>query len=103
MRGRDYEAYIKNEWLPLVKKADANGLIISRVRYGGEMGHYAAFTPVNDLTELDQPSKLTQVIGAETLNKVQQKLAGIVARSENRILRLRAELSVLPTPDAAAK
>lgn len=103
MRGRDYEAFLQNDWLPLVKKSDANGMLVSRLRYGGEMGHYFVFTPVLDLTELDQPSKLTQTVGAETLTKTQQKLIGIVQRSENRILRLRPELCVLPASATAAK
>ena len=102
-RGRDYEAHLKDEWLPLVKKSDANGMMVSRLRYGGEMGHYYVFTPVIDLADLDQPSPLTKTVGAETLTKVQQKLAGIVQRSENRILRLRLELSLLPGATTAAK
>lgn len=103
-RGRDYEAYLKNDWLPLVKKADSNGTMVSRIRHGGETGHYFVFGSVNDLTELDQPSKVTQAAGgADAIAKMQQKLVGIVQRSETRILRLRVELSVLPAPTTAAK
>ena len=102
MRGRDYEAYLK-DYLPLVKKADANGIIVNRLRYGGDSGHYSVFLPVNDLTDLDQPGKINQMIGAEAVAKMQQKLVGIVQRSENRILRLRPELSLIPTPNTAAK
>ena len=103
-RGRDYEAYLKNDWLPLVKKADSNGTMVSRIRHGGETGHYFVFGSVNDLTELDQPSKVTQAAGgAEAIAKMQQKLVGVVQRSETRILRLRPECSILPSPTTAAK
>lgn len=102
-RSADYEAYLKNDWLPLVKKADANGMLVSRMRYGGEMGHYFVFSPVGDLTELDQPNQITQTAGAEAVAKMQQKLVGIVQRSEIRILRLRPELCVIPAPTTAAK
>lgn len=102
-RGRDYEAYLKNDYLPVAKKADANGILVSRVRYGGEAGHYIVFNPINDLTELDQPSKINQAMGADGLAKMQQKLIGIVQRSENRILRLRPEISIIPAPTTAAK
>lgn len=102
-RSADYEAYLKNDWLPLVKKSDANGMLVSRMRYGGEMGHYFVFSPVGDLTELDQPSQITQTAGAEAVAKMQQKLVGIVQRSETRILRLRPELCLLPAPTTAAK
>ena len=102
-RGRDYEAYLKNDYLPLVKKSDSNGIMVSRLRYGGEAGHYFVFIPVNDLADLDGPGKVTQTMGADAVATVQQKLAGIVQRSENRMLRLRVELSILPAPNTAAK
>ena len=102
-RGRDYEAYLKNDWLPLVKKADTNGMVVSRMRYGGDPNQYTVFTPVNDLTELDQPNKIAQMIGAENVAKVQQKLVGIVERTETRILRLRTDISILPAQNLAEK
>ncbi len=102
-RGRDYEAFLKNDWLPLVKKAETNGLTVSRMRYGGDPNQYTFFTPIHDLTDLDQPSKITQMIGAEGMAKLQQKLVGIVLRTETRILRLRADISILPTPTLAEK
>lgn len=102
-RGRDYEAWLKNDWLPLVKKSDSNGLVVSRMRYGGALNQYTDFTPINDLTDLDQPSKITQMIGAEAVAQIQQKLVGLVERTESRILRLRADISILPTPTVAEK
>lgn len=102
-RGRDYEAYLKNDYLPVAKKADTNGILVSRLRFGGEAGHYIVFSPFNDLTELDQPSKINQALGADGLAKMQQKLIGIVQRSENRILRLRPEISIIPVPTTATK
>ena len=102
-RRRDYEAFLKNDWLPLVKKAETNGLVVSRLRYGGDPGQYAVFTRVDDLTELDQPSKITQAVGAEAMTKIQQKIVGVVLRTENRILRLRADISILPAPTLAEK
>lgn len=103
-RGRDYEAYLKNDYLPLVKKSDSNGIMVSRLRYGGEAGHYFVFTPVNDLADLDGPSKITQAAGgADGVAKMQQKLVGIVQRSENRMLRLRPELSIFPAQNTASK
>ena len=103
LRWRDYEAYIKNDWLPLVKKAETNGRIVSRMRYGSDSEHYTTFVPVNDLADLDQPNKITQMIGAENAAKIQQKLVGIVLRTENRILRLRADISILPAQSLAEK
>ncbi len=103
-RGHEYEAYLKNDWLPLVKKADTNGALTSRFLFGGEQYHYFIFNPVNELTDFDKPSKVTQAVGgADALNKMRQKLVGVVQRSEVRVLRLRPENSIIPTPNTAAK
>jgi hypothetical protein len=102
-RGRGYEAYLKNDYLPQARKAGGNGILVSRLRYGGEAGQYFVFVPVNDLTDLDQPGKLTQMMGADGLARMQQKLVGVVQRSENRVLRLRPEISILPAPSTASK
>jgi hypothetical protein len=103
-RARDYEAYVKNDWLPLEKKADSHGRQLARLRYGGDASHYFSFGFVNDLTDLDQPGKTTQAAGGpDAMTKIQQKLEGIVRHSETRILRLRPECSILPASMTAAK
>ena len=103
LRGRDYEAYIKNDWLPLVKKAETNGRVVSRMRFGGTPNQYTTFVPLNDLTDLDQPNKIAQMIGAENVAKLQQKLVGIVLSTESHIVRLRADISILPAQNLAEK
>lgn len=103
-RASDYETYLKNDWIPLEKKADTNGRLVARVRYGGDTSRYLSFGFVNDLAELDQPSKLTQAAGGtDALTKIQHKLDGIVRHSANRILRLRPECSTLPALTTASK
>lgn len=103
-RTRDYEAYMKNDWIPLEKKADSNGRQVARVRYGGDTYRYFSFGFHNDLTELDPPSKLTQAAGGpEAAARIQQKLEGVVQHSANRILRLRPECSIIPALTTAAK
>lgn len=103
-RTRDYEAYMKNDWIPLEKKAGTNGRQVARLRYGGDNYRYFSFGFYNDLTELDQPNKLTQAAGGpEASAKIQQKLEGIVQHSANRILRLRPECSIIPALTTAAK
>jgi hypothetical protein len=103
-RTRDYEAYMKNDWIPLEKKADTNGRQVARLRYGGDSYRYFSFRFNNDLTELDLPGKLTQAAGGpEAYAKIQQKLVGIMQHSANRILRLRPECSIIPALTTAAK
>lgn len=103
-REPDYENYLKNEWLPLLKKADGPGIAVSRYRFGGEEGIYKVLSPVYDLAELDGPGPLQKSVGQEAVQKLRQKsLTGVVVRSETRVLQLRPEFSILPAPNAAAK
>jgi hypothetical protein len=103
-REPDYENYLKNDYLPLLKKADGPGLAVTRFRFGGETGVYNVLAPIYDLADFDSPLPVPKSIGQEAYRKLQQKgLAGVVARSETRVLQLRPELSVLPAPSAAAK
>lgn len=102
-RTREYEDFVKNDSLPLLKKAEANGQTVSRIRFGGSPNEYYIFTPVYDLVELDQPPKVNQMIGPDNLAKLNQKLVGLVQRTETTILRLRPELSILPQPTTAEK
>ncbi len=103
-REPDYENYLKHDYLPLLKKADGAGLIVNRVRFGDESGVYHALIPIYDLAEFDSPPPVPKSIGQEAFRKLQQKgLAGVVERSETRVLQVRPELCILPAPNAAAK
>ena len=100
---REYEDFVKNESLPLIKKAEGNGQTVSRLRFGSSPLEYFIFTPLYDLVELDQPSKLEKMMGADNLAKLYQKLAAVTQRTEVTILRLRPENSILPQPMTAEK
>jgi len=68
------------------------------------MGHYIVFSPVVDLTELDQPNKITQAAGGtDAMAKITQKLEGVVQHSKTRILRLQPQISIIPAPSTATK
>ncbi len=102
-RTREYEDFIKNDSLPLIKKAEANGQTVSHIRFGGGPSEYFIFTPLYDLAELDQPGKVVQMAGADNMTKLYQKLVGVVQRTEVTILRLRPEISILPQQTTAEK
>lgn len=103
-RGQEYENYLRNDYLPLIKKADAAGLTVSRVRLGGEAGDYRVLTPLYDLADLDNPNPVQKTVGQDAFRKLQQKaLTGVVMRTENRVLQLRADISLIPGRSATAK
>ena len=103
-RDSDYENYLKNDYLPLLKKADGAGIIVSRARFGDEVDVYNVAAPIYDLAEFDSPPPAVKSIGQEAYRKLQQKgLTGVVVRGETRVLQLRPELSIIPGQSAAGK
>jgi hypothetical protein len=103
-RDSDYENYLKNEYLPLFKKADGAGIVVSRVRFGGESGIYNVAIPIYDLAEFDGLLPVPKSIGQEAFRKLQQKgLAGVVVSTDMRVLQLRPELSIIPGQSTEAR
>lgn len=102
-RGRqtDYENYIKDYYLSVVKKSGALGYSLSKVMYGGDPFDYLSVTFFNSFADLEKNdpgmnSTATRVVGAETVQKNANRLNGVMIGYERDILRFRPDLSILP-------
>ena len=100
-RATDYQNYIKNDYLPVVKKSGARGYQVLSVRYGGDMGEYITLTFFDSFAELEKndpsnASVLNRVLGEATAQKTVQKTVGVILNVERNILRFRPDLSILP-------
>jgi hypothetical protein len=93
-RMRDYLNYLQNDYMPLVQKSELTAQIASAISYNDEPQTFVA-TPIPDLAELDKPNPVTKVISSDDLFKLQQqKLTGVVTRTESFILRFWEDLSI---------
>jgi hypothetical protein len=100
-RSADFRNYIKNDYLPVVKKSGARGYQVLAVRYGGDADEYITLTFFDSFNELEKndPSLAatqTRVAGEATAQKNVLKTIGIILHLERIILRFRPDLSILP-------
>lgn len=101
-RNAEYEGFIKNEVLPVIKKSDVPGYWFQRVGLGGDAGQYITLTLHNNFADLEKGPPTRRVLGQEGAAKLTQKLpAGVVTRSESRVIRLVPELTYRPTQPAS--
>lgn len=95
-RNMDFENYIKNDYLPVMQKAEVTYLV-SQVIFGGDANEYLALTLRESFADLDKGPVVTQVLGAEGAAKIAQKIpAGTVAHVDRSISRFVPDLSLLP-------
>lgn len=77
-----------------MQKSELTAQIASAISYGDEAQTFVA-TPIADLSELAKPNPVTKVMNADELAKLQQqKLTGVVTRTESFILRFWEDLSI---------
>ena len=95
-RNLDFENYLKNDYLPVMQKAEVS-YFVSQSIFGGDTGAYVALTLRESFADLDKGPVVNQVLGAEGAMKLAQKLpAGTVTHVERSISRFVPELSLLP-------
>lgn len=102
-RGRraDFRNYIKDDYLPIVKKSGARGYQVLSVMYGGDVSEYITLTFFDSFAELEkndpsQTSVQNRVAGEGTGQRNAQKTVGIIVNLERTIIRFRPDLSILP-------
>ncbi len=96
-REQDYIRVMAEDVMPHFAEADmhhASGAIT----LGGN-GGYVHFFHVGDFAALDQGSPLARALGPEGAMKVTAKLAGVLARSEQWVVRQLPDLSFRAVPD----
>ena len=96
-RGVEYESYIRNEMLPVVRRSDVPGYWVQQVGLGGDANQYITLTLHNNFAELEKGPPARRVLGPEGAAKLAQKMpAGVVTHVERRVIRLVPELTYRP-------
>lgn len=100
-RSADFENYLKNDYLPIVKKSGVLGYSVLTVMYGGDVSEYITLTFFNSFAEMEKNdpfmrSTVQRVAGAETAERNFQKTIGVIVGLEREIIRFRPDLSILP-------
>ena len=97
-RNTDYENYLKNDFVPVMKQAGVTYLV-SQTIFGGDANEYITLTMRDSFADLDKGPVLVQALGPEGAQKLTQKLPlGIVVNIERSLARFVPELSIMPAP-----
>jgi hypothetical protein len=89
----DYENYVKTDVLPIQKKAQSLGYLVSQTMFGGDGNEFVTLAMVNSFADLDKGPAALRVLGPEGAAKLSAKTAGIISRSERIVIRYDPELS----------
>lgn len=92
-RSTEYENYIKNDVLPIVKKANPKGFLFNKVTNGGDTEMYVSATLQDSFADQE---KWTAALLKEGYGNVVAKRAGLVMHRESAVYRYVPELSLRP-------
>ena len=94
-----FEAYIKNDYLPVLKKGNVIGYGVSRTIFGGDANEYHTLQYFDSFGEIDKGPVIARVLGgpAQAL-ALTSKATPHVARMERTILRYSQDLSFRGKP-----
>ena len=93
-----YEAYLKNDVLPVLKKGNVLGTAVSRTVFGGNGNEYHVVTYLANFAEIDKGPTQVQVLGQAAAAALAAKGAPHIANVERTILRYLPDLSYRPKP-----
>lgn len=96
-----FSDYIKNDYLPAMRKADVANFWVSRPIFGADLNERTTVRLMHKLAELDGGPLLTKTLGAEEAGKVNAKANGIIESTHFTVVHVRTDLSLMPGPPAA--
>lgn len=103
-RNSEYESYLRNDYLPVVKQSKIAGFWVQETLFGGDPNEYVTLTLQDNFAELEKGPPARRVLGQEGMMKLMQKLpAGVITRINRTVIRFVPELSYRPNAPTASK
>jgi hypothetical protein len=97
-KGAEFTAFMKDDYLPAMRKAEVKNFWVSRPIFGGDLDERFTVRPMQKLAELDGGPLTTKALGAEKAQALNAKLSKIVESTHYSIVRVRPDLSMMPAP-----
>jgi len=88
-----YEAYIKDELLPTLKKGNVPGFVVARTIFGGDANVYQTVQFFESFGEIDKGPLATRVLGQSGAQAMAAKLTPHVANVNRTLIRYAPDLS----------
>jgi hypothetical protein len=98
----DYTALIKNDVMPVYKKAGTKMYFVSRTRYGGATNQFRSVIFMDQWADLDGGLPIRKAMGEAGYNALMAKIGALVTRSEATMYSFQKDLSYLPAPAKAS-
>jgi hypothetical protein len=95
-RAADFDAFLKSDVVPALKKAGVTYYAVAQVVYGGDTNEYATLVLANDYAELAKGHPLERALGPDGAAKLVQRSGAFVSKLERRIIRYVPDLSFGP-------
>lgn len=103
-RTAEYENFIKNDLLPVIKQSGIAGYWVSKLQFGGDANQYLTVALHENFAELEKGPPSVRVLGLDGSTKLFQKLpAGVVVHQERSVSRFVPGLSYRPAATTTAK
>jgi len=91
-KGPEYEALVKSDVLPVMRKARL-GYAVSQTVLGGDINAFTTLIFYDNFAEIGKGHPFERILGAEGARQLTVKAAGIVTHVERRIIRYVPDLS----------
>ena len=96
----EFENYVKNDVLPIVKKTNPTGHLVHKITLGGDTEEYLSATLLDSFADFE---KWGAALAKEGYGNIVAKRVGIVLRREMAVYRYVPELSIRPQTVAENK
>ena len=97
--GPEWQEFRKSETLPALRKAEVKEQSVWNTAIFGE-GGYVIVTPIESLTQYDNPSPTVRALGQEGARAYAAKAGRFTESVHSVAIETRPELSILPSPSA---
>jgi hypothetical protein len=88
-----YEAYLKNDLLPVLKRGNVAGYLVSHTTFGGDANEYASMQLLPSYAEVDKGPLTRQVLGQPAAQELLAKATPHIASQRRELLRYVPDLS----------
>jgi hypothetical protein len=93
-----FEAYLKNDLLPVLKKGNALGYLVARTVFGGNANEYHSLQFFDSYADIDKGPLPVRVLGQAGAQALTAKVTAHVASVNRTLLRYVPDLSFRPRP-----
>jgi hypothetical protein len=96
-KGSDYEALVKSDVLPVMRRAHL-GYAVSQTVLGGDINEFTTLIFYDTFADIGKGHPFDRILGADGSRQLTAKAVGIVTHVERSIVRYVPELSFAPRP-----